>query len=91
MDILTFLIVGLIAGWAAGLIMEGRGFGVFGDIIVGIVGAFIGGLLFDAVGVSTYGFIGSVVAAIVGALILLALVSLYKQHSSTSPTSSRWT
>lgn len=90
MDILTFLLVGLIAGWAAGLIMQGRGFGVFGDIIVGIVGAFVGGLLFDAFGVGTSGFIGSLVASIIGALILLALVSLYKQHTTTD-TSSRWT
>lgn len=81
MDILTFLLVGIIAGWAAGLIMEGHGFGIFGDIIVGIVGAFIGGLLFQAFATATAGFAGTLISSIVGAVILLALASIYKTRA----------
>ena len=81
MEILTFIVVGLIAGWIAGLIMKGRGFGVGGDIVVGILGALIGGFVFNALDIGTGGFLGSLLTAIVGAVILLALVSLYKRKT----------
>ncbi len=79
MHIIAFLIIGLLAGWLAGKIMKGRGFGLLGNIVVGWIGAFIGGFLFDLVGVTAYGFIGSVITATVGAIVLLWLIGLFKK------------
>jgi uncharacterized membrane protein YeaQ/YmgE (transglycosylase-associated protein family) len=79
MDLLWFLIVGAIAGWLAGQFMKGSGFGLVGDIIVGIIGAFLGGWLFGKFGVSLGGgLIGSIIVAFIGAVILLFLVRLIK-------------
>ncbi|MBI1833331.1 MAG: GlsB/YeaQ/YmgE family stress response membrane protein [Candidatus Andersenbacteria bacterium] len=78
-DIVWFLIVGLIAGWLAGLIMKGRGFGVIGDIIVGIVGALIGGFVFGALGIGAGGILGSILVATIGAVILLFIASLFNR------------
>jgi uncharacterized membrane protein YeaQ/YmgE (transglycosylase-associated protein family) len=73
--ILAWIFVGLIAGFLASLIMRGGGYGIIGDIIVGIVGAFIGGLIADLLFPSaTFGFWGSIVVAIVGAIILIAIL-----------------
>jgi uncharacterized membrane protein YeaQ/YmgE (transglycosylase-associated protein family) len=74
--LLSYLIIGLIAGWLAGKIAEGRGFGLLGNIVVGIVGAFIGGFLFGIFGLSANEFIGSVVMATIGAIVLLYVVGL---------------
>ena len=73
------LIIGAVAGWLAGKLMKGRGFGLIGNIVVGIIGAVIGGFLFGLLGVSAGGIIGSVVMATVGALVLLYLVNLFKR------------
>lgn len=73
--LLTWLLVGLIAGWLAGQFMKGSGYGIIGDIVVGIVGAFIGGLLFGYLQPgSSVGFVGSIVVAFVGAIILIAVL-----------------
>jgi len=73
--ILAWLIVGLIAGWLAGQFMRGGGYGVLGDIIMGIVGAFIGGIVFGIIAPgSSAGFLGSIVVAFIGACLLIALV-----------------
>ena len=79
MDIIWFLFIGLIAGWIAAHIMKGRGFGLFGDIIVGIIGAVIGGYLFQMVGVAAYGTLGTIVMAVIGAMVFLFLISLMKR------------
>lgn len=71
MGILIFLLIGAIAGWLAGTIIKGRGFGLVGNIVVGIVGAVVGGLLFDFLGVRSGGFLGSIITATLGAVILL--------------------
>jgi uncharacterized membrane protein YeaQ/YmgE (transglycosylase-associated protein family) len=76
--ILWFLVIGAIAGWLAGLVMQGRGFGVLGNIIVGIVGAVVGGWLFSAMGVTAYGTAGAIVMAMVGAIVLLGIIGLIK-------------
>ena len=82
-SILVWLVVGLIAGWLAGLVMKGGGFGIVGDIVVGIIGAFIGGLLLPRFGLGIQpGFLGSIVVAFVGAVILLAIVRLVAGGSS---------
>ena len=73
------LVVGLIAGWLAGLIMKGRGFGVLGNIIVGVVGAVIGSWIFSVLGLSAYGFLGVIIMSLVGAVVFLGLVSLIKR------------
>jgi uncharacterized membrane protein YeaQ/YmgE (transglycosylase-associated protein family) len=79
MNFILFLIIGAIAGWLAGKIMKGRGFGILGNMVVGIVGAFIGGFLFRAVGLAAYGLIGSLITATVGAVVLLFLIGLVKK------------
>jgi uncharacterized membrane protein YeaQ/YmgE (transglycosylase-associated protein family) len=80
MEFIWFIIVGLIAGWLAGVIMKGGGYGVVGDIIVGIVGALIGGWLFTTMGVSTGGgLLGAIVVALIGAIILIFLLRLIKR------------
>jgi uncharacterized membrane protein YeaQ/YmgE (transglycosylase-associated protein family) len=80
MNLLWFLIVGLIAGWLAGVLVKGGGFGVIGDIVVGVVGAFIGGFLFSTLGVSSGGgLLGSIIVATIGAVVLIFLVRLIKR------------
>jgi len=79
-SLIWFLIIGAIAGWLAGLVMKGRGFGLLGDIIVGIIGAFLGGWVFGKLGVSFGGGLaGSLIVAFLGAVILLFLVRLIKR------------
>jgi uncharacterized membrane protein YeaQ/YmgE (transglycosylase-associated protein family) len=73
MNIVAFLLVGLIAGWLAGKIVDGHGFGVGVDIVVGVVGAFIGGLLSDRVLGATYGLWGAIAVSTLGAIILLVI------------------
>ena len=77
--LIIFLAIGAIAGWLAGKIIKGGGFGLFGNIIIGIVGALIGGFVFGLLGISAGGFIGSIVTATVGAVLLLYGVRLIKK------------
>ncbi|NNC78259.1 MAG: GlsB/YeaQ/YmgE family stress response membrane protein [Woeseiaceae bacterium] len=77
-SLLAFLIVGAIAGWLAGKMMKGGGFGLLTNIVVGVIGAFIGAFVFGAVGIQAGGIIGSIVIATVGAGILLFGVGLFK-------------
>lgn len=72
--IILWLVVGLIAGWAAGQVSRGHGFGLVGDIIVGLIGALIGGFLAGFVVSGSVGFAGTVIVAFFGAVILLAVV-----------------
>jgi uncharacterized membrane protein YeaQ/YmgE (transglycosylase-associated protein family) len=73
--ILAWLIVGLVAGFLAGQVMKGGGYGVIGDIVMGIIGAFVGGLVFSfLLPGSEVGLIGSIVVAFIGAVIFIALV-----------------
>jgi len=80
MSILWFLIVGLVAGWLAGVLVKGGGFGLVGDLAVGVIGAVLGGWLFSTLGVSAGGgLVGSIVVATVGAVVLLVIVRLFKR------------
>ena len=73
--ILAWLIVGAIAGWLAGQFMKGGGYGLLGDIIVGIIGAFVGGFVLSLLGIGgSAGLLGSIVVAFIGAVILIAIV-----------------
>lgn len=79
MDWLYIIIVGGIAGWLSGLIMKGSGFGLLGNILIGIVGAIIGGWLFGVLNISVAaGWLGSILTALVGAVVLLCVASLFK-------------
>jgi uncharacterized membrane protein YeaQ/YmgE (transglycosylase-associated protein family) len=72
--LIAWLVVGLIAGWLAGQFMRGGGYGLVGDIVLGIVGAFVGGFLFSFfVPGASVGLIGSIIVAFIGAVILIAL------------------
>lgn len=66
-----FLIIGILAGWLAGKITRGHGFGLAGDLVVGILGALVGGFIFRLICVVSFGLIGSLVTATVGAVLLL--------------------
>jgi len=77
--LIWFLLIGLIAGWLAGQVMKGGGFGIIGDMIVGVIGAFLGGWLFGLLGISAGGLIGSLITAFVGAVILILLLRLIRR------------
>ena len=77
--ILIWLVIGAIAGWLAGQVMRGAGFGLLGNIIVGIIGAILGGVIFGALGITFGGILGSLLGAFLGACILLFLISLVKR------------
>jgi uncharacterized membrane protein YeaQ/YmgE (transglycosylase-associated protein family) len=72
--LIAWLIVGLIAGWLAGLFMRGGGYGILGDIIIGLIGAVIGGFLCNFLVAATVGFWGSILVSFIGACILIAIV-----------------
>jgi uncharacterized membrane protein YeaQ/YmgE (transglycosylase-associated protein family) len=80
MDLLTWIIVGLIAGVLASLVMGGTGYGLIGDIIIGIVGAFVGGWLFRSLGVASPmgGLAGVIFVAFIGAVVLLFVIRLIR-------------
>lgn len=80
--IIAWLIIGAIAGWLAGVLVKGGGFGLIVDIIVGIVGAFIGGWLAGVLHISLgSGWIGSIITAVIGAVILLFVIRLVRRGS----------
>jgi uncharacterized membrane protein YeaQ/YmgE (transglycosylase-associated protein family) len=74
-----FLIIGAVAGWLAGRITRGGGFGLLGDIVVGVVGALLGGFLFGVLGIMATGLIGALIMSTVGAIVFLYLVRLIKR------------
>jgi len=79
MHILWFLLIGLFAGFLAGKIMRGRGFGVGGDLVIGVIGAFIGGYLLQWLNISFHGTLGALLSAMVGAMVLVFVIGLFKK------------
>jgi len=78
-SLLVWLVIGAIAGWLAGQIMKGSGFGLVGDIVIGIVGAVVGGWLLPRIGVFVLGgMLGEILSAVIGACVVLFLVRLFK-------------
>ena len=77
-DLVLFLAVGLVAGWLAGRIMKGGGFGLVGDLVIGVIGSFVGVWLFGVLQIQAGGILGLLIAAVVGALLLLYLARLIK-------------
>ena len=79
-SIIIMIVVGAIAGWLAGLIVRGFGFGLLWDIVIGIIGAFIGVWLLTRLGIAPFaGFLGSIVNATIGAVVLLFIVGLIRR------------
>jgi uncharacterized membrane protein YeaQ/YmgE (transglycosylase-associated protein family) len=80
MNVLWFLLVGVIAGWLAGVLVKGGGFGLIGDLVVGIIGALIGGLFFSGLaGFAGGGLLGSILVATLGAVLLLGVLRVLKR------------
>ena len=79
MDVIWFLLIGVIAGWLAGQITKGGGFGLIGDLVAGVIGSLPGGFLFRLLGITAGGLIGSLITATVGAIVLIALLRLIKR------------
>jgi uncharacterized membrane protein YeaQ/YmgE (transglycosylase-associated protein family) len=92
-SLLIFLAIGAVAGWLAGLILKGRGFGLLGDIGIGCLGALIGGWLFRSLDIHAGGLIGDVITATVGAVVFIVVIRLLRKlaaepHRTRAPTSS---
>ena len=79
MTFVWFILIGLIAGWLAGQIMKGGGYGILGDIIIGVIGAFLGGWLCGQLGFFAGGLAGSLIVATLGAIVFIALLRLIKR------------
>jgi len=73
------ILLGIIAGWLAGKIVHGSGFGLVGDLVVGILGSLIGSFLFGLLGLAAYGLVGRLIVAVAGAVVLLWLIRLVKR------------
>lgn len=74
---IAWIVIGLIAGWIAGHVTRGRGFGCVVDIVLGLIGAVIGGWIFTRLGIPAWGFWGSLACATVGAVLLVAIARLF--------------
>jgi len=79
MEWVWFILIGIAAGWLAGQLMKGGGYGLVGDLLLGIVGALLGGWIFGLLGISAGGLIGALVTATIGAVVLIFLVRTIKK------------
>lgn len=75
--LISWILIGLIAGWLCGKVTRGRGFGLLANLFLGLVGAVIGGWIFERLGVVSFGFVGGLAAATVGAVLLVAVARLF--------------
>ncbi len=78
-SLIIFLAIGAIAGWLAGFIMKGGGYGLLGDIVLGIIGSVIGGVVFRLLGIFTISTLGTIIASTIGAVILIAILRVMKK------------
>jgi len=76
MHIFLYLIIGGLAGWLAGEALKGKGFGLLGNIVIGVIGGFVGGFLFDLIGIQTGGLFGALVTAFTGAVVFTYIIGL---------------
>jgi len=79
MNIILYLLIGAVAGWLAGQIMRGGGFGLLWNIIIGIIGGFIGGWLMSLLHIQKAGLLWELIVAVIGAIVLLFVISLFKK------------
>jgi uncharacterized membrane protein YeaQ/YmgE (transglycosylase-associated protein family) len=77
--LVLFLLIGLAAGWLASRLMKGKGFGLLGDMVIGVIGAMLGGWVFGVLGLAAVGLLGRFVTATVGAVLLLYVIRLVKK------------
>lgn len=81
-QLIVFLVIGAVAGWLAGVIIKGGGFGLVGNIITGVLGAVLGGWLFDVLGITIGGeWLGRLVTAVVGAVVLLFIIRVLRKET----------
>ena len=78
--IVWVVLIGILAGWLAGEITHGRGFGLLGDLVIGVVGSLLGSFIFGLIGIFAYGLLGRLVLSVVGAMILLWLLRIVNGH-----------
>jgi len=79
MEFVWFIVIGIAAGWLAGTIMKGGGFGLIGDLVIGIIGAVLGGFLFGLLGIEAGGLLGALITATVGAIVLIFILRALKR------------
>lgn len=79
MNILIWIVSGIIAGWLAGVLVKGTGFGILGDLIIGLIGGLLGGWVFGLVGVSASSWIGQVLVAAVGGVLLVIIIRMLRR------------
>ena len=85
MQFVWFALIGICAGWLAGQLTKGSGFGVVGNLIVGVIGAILGGFGFGLLGIAAYGLIGNLIVATVGAILLLWLLRIAGRRRTPGP------
>lgn len=83
MEFVWFALIGICAGWLAGQLTKGTGFGLVGDLIVGVIGAILGGFLFQLVGLGARGLLGQLIVATVGAVVLLVLLRFVRKKPAS--------
>ena len=79
MRILLWIISGIVAGWLTGLVMKGRGYGLLGNLVIGLLGGIIGGWLFSLFGLAATGWLGEIVVALIGGVVLVAVARLLRR------------
>ena len=79
MRILLWIISGIVAGWLTGLVMKGRGYGLLGNLVIGLLGGIIGGWLFSLFGLATRGWLGEIVVALIGGVVLVAIARFLRR------------
>jgi len=76
--LIAFVIIGIISGWLAGKLTKGKGFGLAGDLVVGVIGALLGGFIFSIFGFHAFHIIGKIITSVVGAVIFLYIIRQFK-------------
>jgi uncharacterized membrane protein YeaQ/YmgE (transglycosylase-associated protein family) len=79
MNLVYFLLIGLVAGWIAGFLTKGKGFGIFLNLLIGVLGAVLGGFFLSVLGFEGYGVLAKLATAVIGALVLLWFAKLIKK------------
>jgi uncharacterized membrane protein YeaQ/YmgE (transglycosylase-associated protein family) len=79
MRILLWIISGIVAGWLTGLVMKGRGYGLLGNLVIGLLGGIIGGWLFSLFGLTATGWLGEIVVALIGGVVLVAIARFLRR------------
>jgi uncharacterized membrane protein YeaQ/YmgE (transglycosylase-associated protein family) len=79
MRILLWIISGIVAGWLTGLVMKGRGYGLLGNLVIGLLGGIIGGWLFSLFGLAARGWLGEIVVALIGGVVLVAIARFLRR------------